>query len=1087
MRARVPASSLLLGVALVAVVLFGLAVCGGSVNGQEPRARISEELRALDTYPFSQPDPVPILVRDTRLYPYHRFTGYAHDSTPREWKVVHLENDHIELWVLPQIGGKVWGARVKQTGHEFIYRNEVVKFRNIALRGPWTSGGIEFNFGVIGHTPATATPVDYLTRENDDGSVSVFVGAMDLPTRTRWRVEVRLPADRAYFETNVVWQNPTPLEQPYYNWMTGAAFAQDDLVMSIPGNAYLGHPGERHAWPVDDQGRDLSVYDQNRFGGNKSFHVVGELEDFFGGYYLDDDYGFGHWARHEEMPGQKLWLWALSRQGGIWEDLLTDTDGQYIEFQAGRLLVQYSRGEEVNPISEVGFGPGATDRWSETWFPVERLGGLTDASREGAMHVSRTRRGVRVRAHSFGRSIDTLRVSLDGVPVAEVPVTLRALEPMDVEVELPDESSPVGGQVIVALPGLGLRYDSDPAATALRRPFGTDPEALPSLPEAARLVTTARQSMRAGRLPDARSLFERAMALEPWNRDALLGLADAEYRRGRFEAGSDLVQRSLQLDAYDPEANFVAGMLHRAANRSVDAVEAFGWSARSMQFRSVSYLQLAELELGLGDLAEAERYASLSVDYDRHGPGAYEVLAIVGRLRREQSLAESALAELARVDPLHHFVRAERYLTGSVTDTPEVATEAQEASARFLGLLRGEFPEQEILELALAYERRGRTSDAVRLLRLGRTGLEPATRGTAPGDAMLRLWTAYLTKDATLLGGGVQPDFVFPYRIESIDALEWAVANDTHWSWRYLLGLNLWGRDRAEEAYALFERLGGDPDSAPFYVSRAHLAELVGAATDPEADLRRAVFLSPGDRGMHVGLVQYLQRHGRWSDALSVSGAGRERFEDDFDLALLHVQSLNEMMRFREAIEILDRVRVLPSEHAGDSHRLFAEAHTMAALAAMDEGAWDDAERHLDAAMTWPERLGLGRPYEPEERLQRYLKGIVLARSGRVEAGRSEWGVVVSASRRALVGDLPLARLDLLGASAAAALDETSELADFGSAAPGALGRVATMIRDAAVRGADVAAVVGEASRSEPSLFADVEGRLLLRAVTYAR
>ncbi len=43
-----------------------------------------------------------------------------------------------------------------------------MKFRNISLRGPWTSGGIEFNFGVIGHTPATATPVDYVTKNLEE-------------------------------------------------------------------------------------------------------------------------------------------------------------------------------------------------------------------------------------------------------------------------------------------------------------------------------------------------------------------------------------------------------------------------------------------------------------------------------------------------------------------------------------------------------------------------------------------------------------------------------------------------------------------------------------------------------------------------------------------------------------------------------------------------------------------------------------------------------------------------------------------------------------------------------------------------------
>ena len=107
---------------------------------------------------------MPALATDRRLYPYHSFEGYAATSEPREWKVVRMENDLIEVFVLPEVGGKVWGAVVKETGHEFIYRNEVMKFRDIALRGPWTSGGLEFNFGVIGHTPATATPVDYLVR-----------------------------------------------------------------------------------------------------------------------------------------------------------------------------------------------------------------------------------------------------------------------------------------------------------------------------------------------------------------------------------------------------------------------------------------------------------------------------------------------------------------------------------------------------------------------------------------------------------------------------------------------------------------------------------------------------------------------------------------------------------------------------------------------------------------------------------------------------------------------------------------------------------------------------------------------------------
>ena len=72
----------------------------------------------------------------------------------------------------------------------------MLKFRNIALRGPWTAGGIELNFGIIGHSPSTSTPVDYTTRKNLDGSVSTFVGGMDLPSRTVWRVEINLEKSR---------------------------------------------------------------------------------------------------------------------------------------------------------------------------------------------------------------------------------------------------------------------------------------------------------------------------------------------------------------------------------------------------------------------------------------------------------------------------------------------------------------------------------------------------------------------------------------------------------------------------------------------------------------------------------------------------------------------------------------------------------------------------------------------------------------------------------------------------------------------------------------------------------------------------
>ncbi len=57
-----------------------------------------------------------------------------------------LENDATRVILLPQVGGKIWTATDKKTGRDFLFTNHVMKFRDIAIRGPWTAGGIEFNY-----------------------------------------------------------------------------------------------------------------------------------------------------------------------------------------------------------------------------------------------------------------------------------------------------------------------------------------------------------------------------------------------------------------------------------------------------------------------------------------------------------------------------------------------------------------------------------------------------------------------------------------------------------------------------------------------------------------------------------------------------------------------------------------------------------------------------------------------------------------------------------------------------------------------------------------------------------------------------
>src|SRR5690606_5560705 len=222
-------------------ILLVLSLVFSGAVAQYKAATIKEGTQTFPTYGFSDPNPIPEF---GRIYPYFRFDGYEHRATPKTWKTVELENEFIKVLILPEVGGKIWTAWDKSTGKPFLYYNQVVKFRNVAMRGPWTSGGIEANYGIIGHTPNCSTPVDYLTETKSDGSVSCYIGTLDLLTQTYWTIEINLPRDKAFFTTRSFWSNDTPLEQPYYTWMNVGMPSSGNLEFIYPGTYRIGHEGE---------------------------------------------------------------------------------------------------------------------------------------------------------------------------------------------------------------------------------------------------------------------------------------------------------------------------------------------------------------------------------------------------------------------------------------------------------------------------------------------------------------------------------------------------------------------------------------------------------------------------------------------------------------------------------------------------------------------------------------------------------------------------------------------------------------------------------------------------------------------------
>ena len=244
-----------------------------------------------------------------------------------------------------------------------------------------------------------------------------------------------------------------------------------------------------------------------------------------------------------------------------------------------------------------------------------------------------------------------------------------------------------------------------------------------------------------------------------------------------------------------------------------------------------------------------------------------------------------------------------------------------------------------------------------------------------------------------------------------------------------------------------------------------------------ELDLRVATAHAGSNRVLYLPLIQFYQSQSRWADALARSTSALDLFPADFNLQIMHAKSLIHLGRAADAIAVLDTTRVLPSEGARESHQLFVQAHVIASLDAIDAKKLDDARTHLTAALEWPEHLGQGKPYEPEERLIRFVLARVDHSAGRTADAMAGYTAVIDATKPGAA----LPALDLLAIPSAKSLGarNASTRAILAAAARPATHKGIAELARALANGASL---TGFATRYG-TLFADIDAELVLRAV----
>ena len=81
-----------------------------------------------------------------RVYPLPYTDKLSNHPVDKDYDAVTLENEYIEVVLLPELGGKIHGAKAKHNGYEFIYQNSVSNPRWSGLRARgyravWNSTG----------------------------------------------------------------------------------------------------------------------------------------------------------------------------------------------------------------------------------------------------------------------------------------------------------------------------------------------------------------------------------------------------------------------------------------------------------------------------------------------------------------------------------------------------------------------------------------------------------------------------------------------------------------------------------------------------------------------------------------------------------------------------------------------------------------------------------------------------------------------------------------------------------------------------------------------------------------------------------
>lgn len=968
-----------------------LLLCAAPLLGQQVNMRSVTE--KIPTYPIGAPEIDPIFFTgrvyqgaEGYIYPYPLYDVLTEEKTEQEYNVLRLDNQYVDISILPEIGGRIFAAADKTNNYPFFYTQTGVKPALIGMLGAWLSGGVEWNIPDH-HRASSYMPVNWTMKENEDGSKTIWVGETELRHRLKWSVGVSVYPNRSWVEAKIKVINPTPMIQSMLYWANVSVHCNEQYQVIFPPDVQFGvdhHKVYFTNWPTGEanlgsgQNEDLSWW-KNFTDNSRSIFAWGSEMSFLAGYDYGEDAGTVHVANRHVVPGKKFFLWGNNPNGEMWNKILSDNDGHYLELMVGA----YSD----NQPDYSWINPGEIREFSQIWYPIKGIKGVKNATDDAAVNFEPTDGNN----YRVGYCATTLYKSARVVVKQNDKILMDKRIDIDPDkffldqVTVADASDP--SSLYTAL------YDADGNLLVDYSPIVLEEKPLPKVIDGTKPVKEYKTNeelylagLRVDQFNNARldymDFYNEALLRDSMDARVNIEVGKHYIRQGDWEKAAQHLQRAQTRLSHDyttvknTEALYYLGYLYQMIGNNAKAEEAYWAATWTPDFKHRSFYELAVLAVKDKDYKKAMEMITQSLYVGVRDLQALTLKAYILRMQGKKEEAQETIHYIQQIDPLDYWSAAEASLSAS-----------QGASFLKAGTnhnSKGIIAVQEMLEVINNYMTIGATDDALTLL----------NSAIALGEPYASYPLVYYYKACNLLKQNNQAEAVatidkarslspldnYPFRVEEIGLFNALLNEKPDDSFlHYHLGNLLYYLGQKDKG--LNHWLRSAELNPSFAIACRNVGFGYGQLNDLEKSMKyydMAIKANPNDPLL-------LTESDKIYEQADIPAAQRlKRLEAHLKTVMKHDDAVMRLLtlynaagQYDKAIKILDNRHFHLWEGGGQVHDIYVDSHMLKGMKLLKGKRYKDAIKEFDLANQYPVNLEVApSPRGGYEAKVYYLSGI---------------------------------------------------------------------------------------------------------------